>query len=104
MTTALLQSHSSPSQTAWNAAGAISTTTTRRAVTIVARLYYLWQRRRDTRILQGLSDELLCDIGLSRMDVALARTLPFGRDPTQVLAHTAEERRRCGEPGSIHRC
>lgn len=44
------------------------------------------RHRREARILAGLNDHMLADIGLTRADVQDAFSEPLWRDPTSMLA------------------
>jgi uncharacterized protein YjiS (DUF1127 family) len=57
------------------------------------RVGQLFRNRRDARILAHLDDHMLADIGLSRSDLRDAYSQSLWRDPTDVLANRATERR-----------
>jgi uncharacterized protein YjiS (DUF1127 family) len=59
---------------------------------IVADLYRTWKNRRAFYRLGELSDAELADIGLTRTDLHVAVTAPFGADPTVRLRAMADER------------
>ncbi|MFN4274517.1 MAG: DUF1127 domain-containing protein [Aliihoeflea sp.] len=52
----------------------------------------MWVNRRHMAELAELSDYQLADIGLTREDLKVARSLPLGRDPTVCLADVARRR------------
>jgi uncharacterized protein YjiS (DUF1127 family) len=60
------------------------------------------RNRHDAMRLAELDDRMLSDIGLSRSDLRDAYALPAWRDPSDVLARRAAERR--GRRGSPARC
>lgn len=51
------------------------------------------QNRRDAMRLAGLDERMLADIGLTRSDLRDAYGEPMWRDPTDILARRAAERR-----------
>lgn len=51
------------------------------------------KHRRETVLLASFDDRMLCDIGLSRSDVRDAYAQPLWRDPTDILARRARDRR-----------
>lgn len=54
----------------------------------LSRLKQIWaqfKKRRRLRKVEDLDDRLLADIGLSRFDVAFARSLPLSLDPVAEL-------------------
>ena len=77
-----------PSHFAWlvNAIAGIVVARTRQVAQTV-------KNRRDARILAGLDDHMLADIGLTRGDVRDAFSEPVWRDPTAVLVSRVHERR-----------
>ncbi|ARP98578.1 DUF1127 domain-containing protein [Pseudorhodoplanes sinuspersici] len=52
------------------------------------------KNRRDARLLAGMDDRMLADIGLTRSDLHDAYAEPLWRDPTDLLAGRACEKRR----------
>ena len=52
------------------------------------------KNRRDASLLAGMDDRMLADIGLTRSDLHDAYAEPLWRDPTDILAHRAFEKRR----------
>ncbi|MET0278063.1 MAG: DUF1127 domain-containing protein [Pseudorhodoplanes sp.] len=52
------------------------------------------KNRRDAVILTGMDDRMLADIGLTRSDLRDAYAEPLWRDPTDVLAGRARDKRR----------
>ena len=57
-----------------------------------------WRARRDAKMLLSADDRVLRDLGLSRCDVQLARSLSFTVDPAKVLVKWAAEGRcACAE-------
>lgn len=57
------------------------------------KLARLLKHRRDARMLAGMDDRMLGDIGLSRSDLRDAYAQPLWRDPTDVLAGRARDKR-----------
>ena len=53
----------------------------------------VFRHRRDARMLLGVDDRMLADIGLTRSDLRDAYAEPLWHDPTDVLARRARERR-----------
>ncbi len=53
----------------------------------------LLKNRRNARILAGMDDRMLADIGLTRSDLRDAYAQPLWRDPTDVLAGRARDKR-----------
>jgi uncharacterized protein YjiS (DUF1127 family) len=53
----------------------------------------LLKNRRNARMLAGMDDRMLADIGLSRSDLRDAYAEPLWRDPTDVLAGRARDKR-----------
>lgn len=51
------------------------------------------KNRRDARILAGLDQHMLADIGINRADVNDAFSAPFWEDPTALLHQRVRERR-----------
>jgi uncharacterized protein YjiS (DUF1127 family) len=51
------------------------------------------RHRREARMLAGLDQHMLADIGLTRADVSDAFSEPFWEDPTALLRERAIERR-----------
>jgi uncharacterized protein YjiS (DUF1127 family) len=68
------------------------------------RIGRLFRNRRDVELLARLDDHMLADIGLTRSDVRDAYSQSLWRDPTDVLARRANERRasRRRFPRSAH--
>lgn len=54
--------------------------------------FHAWQNRRTFHRLGEMSDAELADIGLTRADLSVAISLPFGSDPTAKLRSIASER------------
>ncbi len=52
-----------------------------------------FRNRRDARILAGLDQHMLADIGLTRSDVSDAFSTLLWEDPTELLRERAQERR-----------
>jgi uncharacterized protein YjiS (DUF1127 family) len=52
------------------------------------------KHRRDATALAGLDERMLRDIGLTRSDLRDAYAEPLWRDPTDILASRARDRRR----------
>ncbi|OQM75271.1 DUF1127 domain-containing protein [Manganibacter manganicus] len=78
---------------------AVETSRLAAPATIAARLtaaannfYRNWKNRRDFYRLGELSDAELADIGLTRSDLHVAMSGPFGNDPTMRLRELASER------------
>jgi uncharacterized protein YjiS (DUF1127 family) len=59
------------------------------------------RNRRAASALAGLDERMLADIGLTRSDLHDAYAEPLWRDPTDILAHRARERRRHRPHGRI---
>ena len=57
------------------------------------KLARLLKHRRNARMLAGMDDRMLGDIGLSRSDLRDAYAQPLWRDPTDVLAGRARDKR-----------
>ncbi len=57
------------------------------------KLARLLKHRRDARMLAGMDDRMLGDIGLTRSDLRDAYAQPLWRDPTDVLAGRARDKR-----------
>lgn len=53
----------------------------------------LLKNRRNARLLAGMDDRMLADIGLTRSDLRDAYAQPLWRDPTDVLAGRARDKR-----------
>jgi uncharacterized protein YjiS (DUF1127 family) len=53
----------------------------------------LMKNRRNARMLAGMDDRMLADIGLSRSDLRDAYAQPIWRDPTDILAGRARDKR-----------
>jgi uncharacterized protein YjiS (DUF1127 family) len=53
----------------------------------------LLKNRRNARKLAGMDDRMLADIGLTRSDLRDAYAQPLWRDPTDVLAGRARDKR-----------
>jgi uncharacterized protein YjiS (DUF1127 family) len=58
------------------------------------------KNRRNARMLAGMDDRMLADIGLTRSDLRDAYAEPLWRDPTDMLAGRAREK-RCNRPTSV---
>ena len=54
--------------------------------------------RRDANMLAGMDDRMLADIGLTRSDLRDAYAEPLWRDPTDVLAGRARDKRLYRRP------
>ena len=52
------------------------------------------KNRRNARLLAGMDDRMLSDIGLTRSDLRDAYAEPLWRDPTDMLAGRARDKRR----------
>ena len=52
------------------------------------------KNRRDANMLAGVDGRMLADIGLTRSDLRDAYAQPMWRDPTDVLAGRARDKRR----------
>lgn len=63
-----------------------------RGINAVSQLVRSWKNRRAFCRLGEMSDAELADIGLTRGDLHVAVTSPFGEDPTTRLRSIAEER------------
>ena len=59
---------------------------------VVAKLYRAWRNRRDFYRLGAMTDAELKDIGLSRSDLYVVSTSPFGPDPTTRLREIVQAR------------
>jgi uncharacterized protein YjiS (DUF1127 family) len=59
------------------------------------------KNRRDATMLAELDARMLADIGLTRSDLRDAYAEPLWRDPTDILAHRARERRRYRQPAPL---
>ena len=57
------------------------------------KLSRLLKNRRNARMLAGMDDRMLADIGLTRSDLRDAYAQPLWRDPTDVLAGRARDKR-----------
>lgn len=57
------------------------------------KLARLLKHRRNARMLAGMDDRMLADIGLTRSDLRDAYAQPLWRDPTDVLAGRARDKR-----------
>jgi uncharacterized protein YjiS (DUF1127 family) len=57
------------------------------------KLARLLKHRRNARLLAGMDDRMLADIGLTRSDLRDAYAQPLWRDPTDVLAGRARDKR-----------
>ena len=57
------------------------------------------KHRRDASLLAGLDDRMLGDIGLTRSDLRDAYAEPLWRDPTDVLAGRAGDKRKYRQAG-----
>lgn len=57
------------------------------------------KNRRDASLLAGMDDRMLADIGLTRSDLHDAYAEPMWRDPTDLLAGRACEKRRYRQSG-----
>lgn len=68
-----------------------------RLMRVLATLYRKWKNRREVFRLGELSDRELADIGLTRSDLHVAISSPFGTDPTSWLATQARLRALDGE-------
>lgn len=76
----------------WSAAAV-----TRRALPRVKTAFRAWSNRREVSRLLACDDRLLKDIGITRSEVSGVLDGPLFRDPSVVLARSAEWRRR-GRP------
>jgi uncharacterized protein YjiS (DUF1127 family) len=56
------------------------------------------KNRRDATMLAGMDDRMLADIGLTRSDLRDAYAEPLWRDPTDVLAGRARDKRLYRRP------
>ncbi len=52
------------------------------------------KNRREAAMLAGMDDRMLADIGLTRSDLRDAYAEPLWRDPTDILAGRARDKRR----------
>ncbi|MBS3648436.1 DUF1127 domain-containing protein [Pseudaminobacter sp. 19-2017] len=59
---------------------------------VVGKLYRTWRNRRDFHRLGAMSDSELKDIGLTRSDLHVASSSPFGIDPTTRLREIVQAR------------
>jgi uncharacterized protein YjiS (DUF1127 family) len=57
------------------------------------------KHRRDASLLAGMDDRMLADIGLTRSDLRDAYAEPLWRDPTDMLAGRACDKRKYRQPG-----
>lgn len=57
-----------------------------------AAFYRAWRNRREVYRLGEMSDHELADIGLTRTDLHVAISSPFGADPTTLLRNRVQER------------
>ncbi len=58
------------------------------------------RHRREARVLAGLDQRMLADIGITGADVRDAFSAPFWDDPTELLSERSRERRRYRAPWS----
>ncbi len=63
------------------------------ALSALGRLFRAYHNRSATAALDGASDHLLADIGLTRGDVRDSFAEPFWRDPTRLMSDRARRRR-----------
>ena len=63
------------------------------ALNAMRKLARLLKHRRNARMLAGMDDRMLADIGLTRSDLRDAYAQPLWRDPTDVLAGRARDKR-----------
>lgn len=63
-----------------------------RAAQVLATAYRAWKNRREIYRLGEMSDFELADIGLTRSDLHVAISSPFGTDPTTLLRNRVRER------------
>ena len=68
-------------------------------VTGLQRLSRALKHRRDASLLAGMDDRMLADIGLTRSDLRDAYAEPLWRDPTDMLADRACDKRRYRQTG-----
>lgn len=68
-------------------------------VTGLQKLSRALKHRRDASLLAGMDDRMLADIGLTRSDLRDAYAEPLWRDPTDMLAGRACEKRRYRQGG-----
>lgn len=68
-------------------------------VTGLQRLSRALKHRRDASLLAGMDARMLADIGLTRSDLRDAYAEPLWRDPTDILADRACEKRRYRQSG-----
>lgn len=68
-------------------------------VSALQRLSRALKHRRDARLLAGMDDRMLADIGLTRSDLRDAYAEPLWRDPTDMLADRACDKRRYRQTG-----
>jgi uncharacterized protein YjiS (DUF1127 family) len=61
-----------------------------RLATVVTRVL---KHRRDARVLSGLDQRMLADLGINRADLNDAFSGPFWEDPTELLRRRVQERR-----------
>ncbi len=64
-----------------------------RILTQLARMWRVWQNRRQVSNLLGADDHMLADIGLTRADVEGALEVPLPYDPSLHLVRARQERR-----------
>ena len=57
------------------------------------------KNRRDAAMLAGMDERMLADIGLTRSDLRDAYAEPLWRDPTDILAGRARDKRRYRRKG-----
>jgi len=62
------------------------------------RLARALRHRHEARVLAGLDQHMLADIGITRADVSDAFSRPLWEDPTAVLIERAGDRRRFSGP------
>ena len=58
------------------------------------------KNRKDATLLAGMDDRMLADIGLTRSDLRDAYAEPLWRDPTDILAGRARDKRLHRQPNS----
>jgi uncharacterized protein YjiS (DUF1127 family) len=76
---------------------------TARATSRLKRMAGAVKNRRDAARLAALDERMLADIGLTRADLRDAFAEPLWRDPTNVLAQRASER-RLGRRKAVANC